>query len=158
MIALVPACTAHGAVMAALHSSAFPPGERWGADAMSLQLCLPGAFATLALLPDATPGGFVLARVVADEAEILTLAVHPAQQRRGIANLLLHDAERRAERDGARSMFLEVAKPNTGARSLYTARGYLQVGTRRGYYAGGVDALVLRRALGEITPDAATAC
>jgi ribosomal-protein-alanine N-acetyltransferase len=44
-------------------------------------------------------------------------------------------------------MFLEVAADNTAARALYAAAGYQQVGQRRGYYAGGIDALVLARPL-----------
>jgi ribosomal-protein-alanine N-acetyltransferase len=51
-------------------------------------------------------------------------------------------------------MFLEVAETNAAARALYLRRGYRQVGLRRGYYAPGLDALVLRRTL---TPAAARA-
>src|SRR5437763_170902 len=64
--------SAHAEALACIHSRAFPEGERWGADAMALQLGLPGAFGFI----DAE-GGMVLARVAADEAEILTLAVLP---------------------------------------------------------------------------------
>ena len=63
---------AEAAALAAIHHAAFPPGERWGADAMALQLALPGVFALLH-----PQGGMVMARLAADEAEILTLAVHP---------------------------------------------------------------------------------
>lgn len=155
MTGLVSAGAVHGAVMAALHATAFPPKERWGADALVLQLMLPGAFASLALCHDNSPGGFVMARVVADEAEILTLAVHPDHRRQGLATRLLHDAEIRAELAGATSMFLEVAASNTAGQALYAGRGYHQVGLRRGYYGLGLDALVLRRPLGVI-PGAAT--
>jgi ribosomal-protein-alanine N-acetyltransferase len=44
-------------------------------------------------------------------------------------------------------MFLEVAAANAPARALYAAAGYQRVGERRGYYAGGIDALVLARPL-----------
>lgn len=150
MTGLVLATTAHGAVMAALHARAFPPREQWEADAISLQLNLPGTFGALAL-HDAQPQGFVLARVVADEAEILTLAVDPGFRRQGVAGILLQDAETRAAQAGARSMFLEVAEPNAPARALYAGRDYRQVGLRRGYYADGANALVLRRQLGTLS-------
>jgi [ribosomal protein S18]-alanine N-acetyltransferase len=148
MTTLMTAGVVHGGVMAAIHAASFPPGERWGADAMEAQLGLPGTFAVLALSPGDAPCGFVLARIAADEAEILTLAVLPTQRRQGVAGLLLQAAEACAEASGASSMFLEVAAPNEAARRLYAGRGYHQVGLRRGYYAGGADALVLQRRLG----------
>lgn len=92
--------------------------------------------------------GFVLARAAADEAEILTLAVVPAWRRRGLGAALLAAAQRRAASLGAAQLFLEVAADNDAARALYAGAGFEAVGLRRGYYAGGRDALVLRRALG----------
>jgi ribosomal-protein-alanine N-acetyltransferase len=154
MTELQQASIAHGAVMAALHASAFPLGARWGADTMALQLGLPGGFGFVAVPDDGIPAGFVLARVVADEAEILTIAVHPARRRRGLAGLLLQAAESHAAGQGTLHVFLEVAESNLAARSLYDGRGYRQVGLRRGYYGPGRDALVLRSTL---SPAAATA-
>ena len=142
MTAIVPATPAHAAAMAAIHAAAFPEAERWGTDAMVLQLGLPGAFG---LIDPA--GGFLLARVAADEAEVLTLAVAPGVRRQGRALALLHDAAARAHAAGARAMFLEVSMTNDPARALYAAAGFAEVGRRRRYYADASDALVLRRAL-----------
>lgn len=139
---LVAATPAHAAVLAAIHAAAFPPGARWGADAMALQLGLPGAFGLID--PD---GGMVLARVAADEAEILTIAVLPELRRQGRARALLEAAAAKAAAAGAVSLFLEVAQANAAARALYAAAGFAPVGRRRGYYGPGADALVLRRAL-----------
>jgi ribosomal-protein-alanine N-acetyltransferase len=133
--------------MAEIHALAFPPGERWGPDALALQLGLPGAFGLLA-----GSCGFVLARVAADEAEILTLAVIPAHRRTGLATKLLSAARELAWKRGARVMFLEVRETNEAARALYAATGFSQVGRRRGYYRPGVDALVLRAALSTPEP------
>ena len=127
--------------MAALHAAAFPPGERWGADALAVQLGLPGAAGWLQ-----GADGFVLFRVAADEAEILTLAVHPDRQRRGVGRALLGAALASAASSGARSMFLEVAETNAPACRLYAAAGFTEVGRRPRYYRGGRDALVLRAA------------
>lgn len=130
------------AALAALHAAAFPPAERWGAEAIGLMLAMPGAFAIH------HPGqGFVLARVAAEEAEILTLAVHPAARRRGHGAALLAAAMAGAAARGAGAMFLEVAEANAAARALYAAAGFAEVGRRRRYYPDGGDALVLRRAL-----------
>lgn len=127
---------------AALHAAAFPEGERWGAEAIALMLRLPGAFGVH------QPGiGFVLARVAADEAEILTLAVVPAARRQGHGAALLAEAMAGAAARGAQAMFLEVSERNAPARALYAAAGFAEVGRRRRYYPNGADALVLRRDL-----------
>ncbi len=142
MTALIAASPAHGAVLAAMHHAAFPPGERWNAEAFAQQLCLPGTFGWIA-----GQDGFILARVAADESEILTLAVLPTSQRRGIASSLLRAAQRTAAEAGALAMLLEVAEPNAAARGLYASFGFAEVGRRRRYYTGGIDALVLRAEL-----------
>ena len=86
----------------------------------------------------------ILARVAADEAEILTLAVHPERRRHGLGSALLGAAVDRAIASGARSMFLEVAVTNKAARALYAAHGFVEAGLRRRYYSDGTDALILR--------------
>lgn len=136
-------------LLAALHAAAFPPAESWGPDAIALLLDLPGAFARCAVAPggEASPQGFVLARVAADEAEILTLAVPPAARRRGIGAALLRAAAAEAEARGAAALFLEVSAANAAARALYATAGFVEVGRRRRYYADGADALVLRLSL-----------
>jgi ribosomal-protein-alanine N-acetyltransferase len=136
------ATQAHAHALAHLHAAAFPRGERWGADAFALQLGLPGAFGWIA-----DEGGMVLARTAADEAEILTLAVDPAQRRRGLGRRLLACAMRTAAERGARHMLLEVGEANQAARALYACAGFLEVGRRRRYYRDGSDALILRATL-----------
>jgi ribosomal-protein-alanine N-acetyltransferase len=128
--------------MAAIHAASFPPRERWGEDAMRLQLELPGAFGLI----DAR-GGFVLARVAADEAEILSIAVMPKARQAGLGRTLLTAAMAEARARGAAAMFLEVAAANVAARALYAQAGFRDVGTRPNYYPGGAVALVLRAAL-----------
>ncbi|OYW10169.1 MAG: ribosomal-protein-alanine acetyltransferase [Rhodospirillales bacterium 12-71-4] len=129
---------------ATLHARAFPAEEAWGPDAIALMLEMPGAFGVL------RPGiGFVLARVAADEAEILTLAVVPEARRTGQGGALLAAAMAGALARGAAAMFLEVSERNLAARALYAAAGFGEVGRRRRYYPDGADALVLRRGLNE---------
>ena len=135
----VVATPAYAPALAEIHAAAFPAGERWGSDAIALQLGLHGAFGLVS-----PRGGFILARCVADEAEVLTLAVDPAARRHGIGRFLLTRAMRTAGTRGAVSMFLEVAEPNAAARALYATCGFSEVGRRARYYAGDVDALVLR--------------
>ena len=95
--------------------------------------------------------GFVLSRLAADEAEILTIAVEAAHQRRGVGRALLSENLRQVANSGAKAMFLEVAANNAPALSLYERFGFVKVGERAGYYrlADGtrVTALAMRRPL-----------
>jgi ribosomal-protein-alanine N-acetyltransferase len=136
------ATLAHAGVMAEIHGAAFPAGQSWSRDVMLLQLEMPTTFGLVHL-----DGGMILARVAADESEILTIAVPPAARRRGLASALLQAAMRRAAARGAEWMFLEVAVTNHAARGLYAAHGFAEVGLRRRYYTDGTDALILRSTL-----------
>nr|MDQ2860173.1 ribosomal protein S18-alanine N-acetyltransferase [Pseudomonadota bacterium] len=94
--------------------------------------------------------GFIVCRVAADEAEILTLATNPRHRRRGVARALLETVTREADARGVASLFLEVAADNAAALALYTKAGFVAVGVRRGYYPRGVaafDAVIMRRDL-----------
>lgn len=141
-VGIVRATPAHGPALAAIHTASFAAPERWDANAFATQLALPGVFG---LLDPA--GGMVLARIAADEAEILTFAVMPDARRAGRARNLLGAAQSLAVAAGARTIFLEVAAGNGPALALYAAVGYLRVGERPAYYAGGTTALVMARPL-----------
>ncbi|MCA1300502.1 ribosomal protein S18-alanine N-acetyltransferase [Stappia indica] len=93
------------------------------------------------------PLGFVILRSVADEAEILTLAVDPRQRGRGIGVQLMRAAMRRLYAERTKMLFLEVDEANEPALRLYRGLGFRKVGERRGYYQtgdGGGGALVMR--------------
>ena len=135
---LILATIAHAEVLAAIHASA-SPDDHWGTTAFALQLGLPGAFG---LLDPA--GAFILARVVADEAEVLMLATAVPLRRQGRAAALLHAARVWAAARGAATLVLEVAVGNDAARALYAAAGLEPVGRRARYYGNGDDALILR--------------
>ena len=113
--------------MAALHAAAFP--APWDAPAFEALLNQPG------VLVFEQAEGFILIRLVADEAEILTLAVHPAARRRGLGARLVHLAVSTAADLGATRLFLEVADDNTAARGLYDRTGFAEAGRRPAYYA-----------------------
>ncbi len=95
--------------------------------------------------------GFVLARVAADEAEILTIAVDPTVRGKGVGRALLAENLRQAARAGARAMFLEVDQDNAQALALYGRLGFVKVGERTGYYrrrdGQRATAVVMRKAL-----------
>ena len=125
--------------LAVLHAEAFD--TPWDAASLSALLDSPGVFAV------EQPDGFILIRVVADEAEILTLAVRPAARRSGLGGRLVEAAVIRAAALGAERMFLEVAEDTVAARALYARAGFVEAGRRRGYYARSdgsrEDALIL---------------
>ena len=80
-----------------------------------------------------------------DEAFIQTLAVAPSAQGRGLGARLLTALLEEADRRGQRTVSLEVRADNQAAQRLYARHGFARSGVRRGYYPGGVDALVLTR-------------
>lgn len=94
----------------------------------------------------ASQNGFVVWRVVADEAEIITIGVHPDARKAGIASAMLVIIEADAKKRGAKKMFLEVAENNHPARALYEHNGYIQIGMRPKYYDG-IDAILMEKQL-----------
>jgi ribosomal-protein-alanine N-acetyltransferase len=132
-----------GETLAALHAAAFD--EPWSGEALEALLTAPGVIGLM------REDGFILIRIAADEAEILTLAVRPQARRRGLGGALVEAGAEAAHAANATSLFLEVAADNRAAIALYARSGFQQVGRRKGYYAreGGapVDALVLARSL-----------
>lgn len=127
------------AALAALHATSFDRG--WTASAFADLLGQPGVILITG------PDGFILIRVAADEAEILTLAVRPEARGRGQGSRLTREAAAAATAAGARRLFLEVAEDNAAARALYRRAGFEAVGRRPRYYARPgappVDALLL---------------
>jgi ribosomal-protein-alanine N-acetyltransferase len=88
--------------------------------------------------------GFACIRTVADEAEILNLAVLPGMRRQGVGRALLQQALRKAWENGARRAFLEVRQSNRPARKLYESLGFSPNGLRTAYYSNPPeDAVVL---------------
>lgn len=144
---------------AALHAAAIadlPVAEPWTAAMLRRHLAAPEAIglAALAMEPSRPAlAGWILARVAADEAEIVDLCVAPPLRRRGIATRLLETAATRAARAGARRLVLEAATMNAPALALYRTTGFSVVGHRAGYYRGPdgrtADAVVMARPLAE---------
>ena len=125
--------------LAGIHAAAFP--VPWDAAALADLLTQAGVFAI------EQPDGFILLRTVADEAEILTLAVHPQARRHGLGARLVGEGATEAAARGATRLFLEVADDNAAALALYARAGFSEAGRRPGYYArpdgGRQDGLIL---------------
>ena len=90
--------------------------------------------------------GLVVFRTMADEAEILNLAVDSTRRRRGIGSQLMKDALATCKAAGVKRIFLEVRDSNQAAQKFYLRMGFIDVGRRREYYSRPLeDALVLAR-------------
>jgi len=94
--------------------------------------------------------GFLIARSMADEMEILNLAIEPAERRRGVAGRLLQAALERGRARGVKRVFLEVRASNAGAIAFYEHGGFVRTGRRPRYYTEPLeDGWVLSRKLVE---------
>ena len=131
--------------MAAVHAAAYRQDRPWSEAEFGALTASPHVMA----LGDAR--AILLVRIIADEAEVLTIATHPDHRRHGLARALLGRFHAAAHARGATTAFLEVAADNAPALALYLAAGYRQIGRRSASYdrADGpaADALVLQRGL-----------
>jgi [ribosomal protein S18]-alanine N-acetyltransferase len=128
--------------LARIHAAAFTLDRSWTAQEFADLLASP--FTKLFTVPF----GFALTRLIAGEAELLTIAVDPAHQNRGAGRVLL-ETWLRALAGKAESAFLEVASDNAPAFRLYQQAGFAVTAKRARYYlrkdAAAVDALIMTR-------------
>jgi ribosomal-protein-alanine N-acetyltransferase len=136
---------ADAAAIAALHGMSFRRG--WGEDEV-LRLLLERNVVTQRMAAGGKLIGFIMSRLAAGEAEILSVAIAPPWRGRGLSSQLLDLHLRRLAGLGIRAVFLEVGEHNTPACRLYRRAGFKEVGRRQGYYQDGATALVLRRDFG----------
>jgi ribosomal-protein-alanine N-acetyltransferase len=88
--------------------------------------------------------GFLVARRIASELEILNLGIRPDARRRGVGHALIQFAFAWGKELGAKSAFLEVRASNLAALEFYRRHQFKETGRRRFYYSNPVeDALVL---------------
>jgi ribosomal-protein-alanine N-acetyltransferase len=93
--------------------------------------------------------GYSVAAIAAGEAHLLNLSIAAEWQRRGLGAELLRFMLKLTRDYAAERVFLEVRPSNVAARALYRAAGFVEIGTRRGYYPaqhGREDAIVLEHA------------
>jgi ribosomal-protein-alanine N-acetyltransferase len=117
-------------------NEAFDPGygEAWTEPQTLSMLALPGVWLSLAWIDD-QPAGFALSRIVADEAELLLLAVSPRFRRKGIGMALVERSRAITRQRNGFRLHLEV-RHNNPAIELYSKAGFRLVGRRPGYYRG----------------------
>lgn len=128
--------------LAAIHHRCF--SRPWSATEIAGLMAQTAVHGLLAR-GDGEDTGMALLRVVADEAEILTIGVIPGARSRGMGRQLLESLEETAQTAGAVRVFLEVSRANAAARRLYDQAGYSEIGLRKAYYADGNDAHILEK-------------
>jgi ribosomal-protein-alanine N-acetyltransferase len=130
--------------MAKIHAAAMVMPRPWSPETFSGLSTSPGSFIVW------KEAGFALGRAIEDEAELLTIAVSPDGQRRGLGAWCLGTFEHEAYERGARRAFLEVAATNAAARALYQGAGWEVDGHRPKYYRADpepIDAILMSKAL-----------
>lgn len=131
--------------LAEIYAAAFPGSRGWSADEFAELLASPHVFLV------SRQQAFALGRVIADEAELLTIATYPDRQGQGLGRHCLRDFCDTAHVRGAARAFLEVAADNHAALYLYESDGWQKTGLRKGYYArsagGPVDAVLMGKSL-----------
>jgi [ribosomal protein S18]-alanine N-acetyltransferase len=145
---LAEAAPQDAAAIAALHGKSFNRG--WSEDEIDRMLIERNVLTHRAMIGRRF-AGFIMSRMAAGEAEILSVAVASARRGKGLARQLLNLHMRRLAGLGTRVVFLEVDEGNTAARRLYRRAGFQEAGRREGYYLDAKgnrsSALVLRRDL-----------
>lgn len=126
--------------------------DAWSSDAFLTSL-ESGHMRFLVAQEDLGPGdsrlvGYVIAIVMASEAEIADIAVAPSHRGRGVGGGLLDKVTANLREVRVKDVYLEVRESNAAARALYQSRAFRQVGRRKRYYQfPAEDALILRRDL-----------
>lgn len=140
--------TEAAARLAAIHASAF--ARAWSTLDFERLMAERGVVADGLFLGRATkPAGFVLSRIVLDEAEIVTVAIASEARGKGHARLLLSHHLDQLSRRGVAQVHLEVEEGNAPALALYRRLRFRDIGRREGYYrkTDGTKAAALTMAL-----------
>ncbi|HZK28857.1 MAG TPA: GNAT family N-acetyltransferase [Clostridia bacterium] len=106
-----------------------------GADAPAILVCCRESAAEA--------DAFAVASPLVDEFEILTIAVAPQEQRKGIGLIVMMTLLGMAESLGMTRWILEVREGNAAGRKLYSVCGFLETGRRPNYYADTGEAAIL---------------
>ena len=138
------------AVMSVMEDSFDPAyGEAWTSPQCAGLIALPGVWLLLARDGEGAVG-FAMARSIADEAELLLLAVKRSSQNKGVGQSLINKFMDTAELRGVRKLHLEVREGNH-ALKLYSKAGFSEIGRRKNYYTGRdgqiYDALTLAKTI-----------
>ncbi len=118
--------------LAKLHQICFEAG--WSEESLRQSMTTAGAM-TLVAERDGGLRAFVVVRVIAGEAEIITLCTAPHWRRKMLADKLLTALRGFLRGQAVSRLHLEVAADNAAAQALYARQGFRESGRRKSYYA-----------------------
>lgn len=127
-----PAQARDAEALARIHALGFFRG--WSREEFADFLAEAGCSTLVACDPRRQIAGFILVRLIGDEAELLSIAVEPKWRGKRVGQALLRAALDDLLFSSARRMFLEVDERNSAALRLYRGHGFVEVGRRKGYY------------------------
>lgn len=135
--------------ISAIHGSSFP--SPWPLSYWTRTISDPLHRIYVAAMPGCPPLGYLVARRIVDQAEIISMAVVAGSRRQGVARGLLDALTEDLCGELPCRLFLEVAADNAAAFELYRRAGFEEIAIRAGYYertgAPPVDARLLARDL-----------
>ncbi|WP_212111153.1 ribosomal protein S18-alanine N-acetyltransferase [Bartonella queenslandensis] len=136
-----------------IHQHCFTPA--WGKQAFDNFLTDHSVFGYKVFFIDRSDQilGFCLCRLILDEAEIITIAVHPHYRQQGIGILLIDHTIRHLHDKRATKLFLEVESTNLSALNLYQRFEFQKISERLAYYPsknGRGDAIIMQKTFKQI--------
>lgn len=84
---------------------------------------------------------------ISKKGHVVSVAVLPEYQSKGVGTSLLKDAMKNMRLYKAKECYLEVRTSNVRAVNMYKKMGFQVARTKRGYYADGEDAYVMSKKL-----------
>lgn len=137
-VELLPAISDQSPLIADLHTKLFNRG--WGAEECASLIDQDNVFGFVARpIDQPKPLGFVLSRMAADEAEILSIGTDQRARNQGLGWRMMQAVIGEASKRGATKLLLEVDENNNPAVTLYKKIGFETVGKRKAYYDNGED-------------------
>jgi [ribosomal protein S18]-alanine N-acetyltransferase len=110
----------------------------------TLRQPIPRRIALVAADEGPTPvHGFVVASLAPPDAELESIAVAGASQRRGVGRQLAEALTAELRKAGVARLYLEVRAGNGVAIALYRSLGFVEKGRRPRYYADPIEDAVL---------------
>jgi len=116
----------------------------WSWQSVAAEIASSQSVRLVAVIEDAV-AGYVMARQVLDEGQLLDIAVHKDNRRAGIAGLLISELLLRLRQGGCKSLYLEVRESNAPAIKLYEKYGFRMISKRKDYYKNPVEGALIMK-------------
>lgn len=126
----------------AIETSSF--NSPWSEHSIAAEIASSQSIKLVALRNDSIVG-YVMARQVLDEGQLLDLAMHTRYRRKGISGILMNELLRKLRDNSCLVVYLEVRASNEPAINLYKKYGFETISARKDYYKKPVeDALIMK--------------